>query len=90
MDIQWNTESIAIEQYPDYIDVTLRQLDGSTRRLRAVWTAGCDGSHSLVREKSVITFSGAPYEHVFFVADTEATVTMTPVKSYLTTIGCST
>ncbi|WP_430231948.1 FAD-dependent monooxygenase [Nitrosomonas communis] len=63
MDIQWNTESIAIEQYPDYIDVTLRQLDGSTRRLRAVWTAGCDGSHSLVREKSGITFSCAPYAH---------------------------
>jgi 2-polyprenyl-6-methoxyphenol hydroxylase-like FAD-dependent oxidoreductase len=78
VDIQWNTEFITLEQYPDYVDVTLRQLDGSTRRLRAVWVTGCDGSHSLVREKSGITFSGASYEHVFFVADTEATGTMKP------------
>ena len=78
VDIQWNTEFIALEQYPDYVDVTLRQLDGSTRRLRAAWVAGCDGSHSLVREKSGIMFSGAPYEHVFFVADTEAMGTMKP------------
>ena len=35
--------------------------------------AGCDGGHSAVRELSGITFPGAPYEHVFFVADTEAT-----------------
>jgi FAD binding domain len=34
---------------------------------------GCDGSRSSVRELSGIAFPGAPYEHAFFVADTEAT-----------------
>ena len=78
VDIRWNTELIALEQYPAYVDITLRQLDGSNRRLRTAWVAGCDGSHSLIREKSGIMFSGAPYEHVFFVADTEATGAMKP------------
>jgi hypothetical protein len=48
------------------------QPDGTTREIRATWVAGCDGARSLVREGCGITFPGAPYEHVFFVADTEA------------------
>ena len=31
VDVQWNTELIALEQQPDHVDVTLRQPDGSTR-----------------------------------------------------------
>jgi len=40
--------------------------------------AGGDGSHCPVRELSGINFPGAPYEHTFFVADTEATGSMKP------------
>ena len=38
-----------------------------------------------MRELSGIAFPGAPYEHVFFVADTQATGTMVPdeVNVYL-------
>ena len=75
-DVQWNTELIALEQQPDHVDVTLKQPDGSTRKLTASWVAGCDGSRSPVRELSGITFPGAPYEQVFFVADTQATGSM--------------
>ena len=78
VDVQWNTELTEFEQHPFHVDVTLKQPDNSTRRLRAAWVAGCDGSRSLVRQKSGITFPGAPYEHVFFVADTEATGAMKP------------
>jgi 2-polyprenyl-6-methoxyphenol hydroxylase-like FAD-dependent oxidoreductase len=78
VDVQWNTELIAFEQQPDHVAVTLKQPDGSTRKLSTSWVAGCDGSHSCVREMSGITFPGAPYEHVFFVADTEATGSMKP------------
>jgi 2-polyprenyl-6-methoxyphenol hydroxylase-like FAD-dependent oxidoreductase len=73
VDVQWNTELTAFEQHPDHVDVTLKQPDGTSRRLTAAWVAGCDGARSPVREMSGITFPGAPYEHVFFVADTEAT-----------------
>ena len=43
----------------------------SIRQVKAAWVAGCDGSRSPVREMSGITFPGAPYEHVFFVADVD-------------------
>jgi len=76
LDVQWNTELVALEQHPDHVDATLKQPDGTTRRIRAAWIAGCDGSRSAVREISKITFPGAPYEHVFFVADTVATDSM--------------
>ena len=78
IDVQWNTELIAFEQHPDYVDATIKQPDGSTRKIRAAWVAGCDGARSAVRELSGITFPGAPYEHTFFVADTEATGPMKP------------
>ena len=76
--VQWNTELTGIEQQPDRVAATLKLPDGSTRTLTAAWVAGCDGARSTVRELSGIGFPGAPYEHVFFVADTEATGNMVP------------
>ena len=49
--------------------------DGTIRDVAAAWVAGCDGARSAVRELNGIAFQGAPYEHVFFVADTEMTGT---------------
>ena len=70
--VEWNTELVALEQHPDRVDATLRLPDGSEARLAATWIAGCDGGHSTVRRLSDIGFPGAPYEQVFYVADTEA------------------
>src|SRR6266851_2291609 len=78
MAVQWNTELVAFEQAPDRVTTTLKARDGSTRKVVAAYIAGCDGGHSTVRELSGITFPGAPYEHVFFVADTVATGPMIP------------
>lgn len=89
IDIQWNTELVAMEQHRDYVDATIRQPDGSMRKVTAAWVAGCDGARSAVRELNGITFPGAPYEHVFFVADTVATGNMVPdeVNVYLLKAG---
>jgi 2-polyprenyl-6-methoxyphenol hydroxylase-like FAD-dependent oxidoreductase len=76
--VAWSTELVGLEQQPGHVDATLKLPDGSTRTLRATWVAGCDGSRSPVREMSRIGFPGAPYEHTFFVADTEATGPMRP------------
>jgi 2-polyprenyl-6-methoxyphenol hydroxylase-like FAD-dependent oxidoreductase len=76
--VQWNTELVAFEQAADQVTATLKQPDGTTRKVTAAYVAGCDGGRSMVRELSGITFPGAPYEHVFFVADTEATGRMVP------------
>ncbi|MGH9844149.1 MAG: FAD-dependent monooxygenase [Blastocatellia bacterium] len=73
MAVQWNTELIALEQKSEHAIATLKQPDGSTRQITAAYIAGCDGGRSAVRELNGIRFPGAPYEHVFFVADTEAT-----------------
>jgi 2-polyprenyl-6-methoxyphenol hydroxylase-like FAD-dependent oxidoreductase len=83
--VQWNTELVELEQEPGHVAVTLRLHDGTTRKVTAAWVAGCDGARSSVRELSRITFPGAPYEHVFFVADTEAIGNMVPdeVNVYL-------
>jgi 2-polyprenyl-6-methoxyphenol hydroxylase-like FAD-dependent oxidoreductase len=70
--VQWNTELVRLEQAADQVSATLRRPDGTLRQITALWVAGCDGSHSSVREQCAIEFAGAPYEHVFFVADTVA------------------
>jgi len=85
MSVEWNTELVGLEQEPDHVAVALKSPDGTTRTVTAGWVAGCDGARSSVRELCGITFPGAPYEHVFYVADTEATGNMVPdeVNVYL-------
>jgi 2-polyprenyl-6-methoxyphenol hydroxylase-like FAD-dependent oxidoreductase len=78
VEIEWNSELIALEQQPDCVNATLKLPDGTTRAIKAAWVAGCDGSHSPVREMCGIKFPGAPYQHTFFVADTEVTGSMRP------------
>ena len=78
MSVQWNTELVGLEQQPGHVTATLKQPDGAIRKVSAAWVAGCDGARSAVRELSGITFPGAPYEHVFFVADTQVTGAMVP------------
>lgn len=74
--VQWNTELVGLEQQANHVAVTLKLPNGTERELKAAWVAGCDGSRSPVREHCGIAFPGAPYEHVFFVADTVATGNM--------------
>jgi 2-polyprenyl-6-methoxyphenol hydroxylase-like FAD-dependent oxidoreductase len=83
--VQWSTELVSLTQQADSVTAVLKLPDGSQRNLVAAWVAGCDGARSAVRESNGITFAGAPYEHVFFVADTEMTGTMIPdeVNVYL-------
>jgi 2-polyprenyl-6-methoxyphenol hydroxylase-like FAD-dependent oxidoreductase len=74
--VQWNTELIDFTQHTDHVSATLKLPDGGNRTVTAAYIAGCDGAHSAVRKLSNIDFPGAPYEHVFFVADVEMTGTM--------------
>jgi len=76
--VQWNTELVGLAQEADQVIAKLKQPDGTIREIRAGWVAGCDGARSAVRELSGIEFQGAPYEHVFFVADTQMTGPMVP------------
>ena len=84
VDIRWNTELTALEQKTSHVAAKLTSAD-RTETVDAAWVVGCDGVHSKVRESCGIDFPGAPYEHVFYVADTEATGAMKPgeVNVYL-------
>lgn len=70
--VQWNTELVALKQGPHDAIATLRGPGGEDTLLTARWIAGCDGARSSVRTFCGIDFPGAPYEHVFFVADVTA------------------
>jgi 2-polyprenyl-6-methoxyphenol hydroxylase-like FAD-dependent oxidoreductase len=78
IDIRWNTELMALAQEPDRVVATIKEPDGTSTTISAAYVAGCDGGRSTVRELTGIGFPGAPYENVFFVADTEATGSMVP------------
>ena len=78
MAVQWDTELVGLAQEADRVKATIKQPDGSSREITAAWVAGCDGAHSAVRDLNGIAFPGAPYEHVFFVADTQVTGPMVP------------
>jgi 2-polyprenyl-6-methoxyphenol hydroxylase-like FAD-dependent oxidoreductase len=56
--VQWSTELLSLEQRADRVDVTLKQPDGTQRKISAAWVAGCDGSRSSVRENNGIGFPG--------------------------------
>jgi 2-polyprenyl-6-methoxyphenol hydroxylase-like FAD-dependent oxidoreductase len=83
--VQWNTELVSLMQQADSVSALLKTPNGTPRKISAAWVAGCDGARSTVREACGIAFAGAPYEHVFFVADTEMTGSMVPdeVNVYL-------
>ena len=74
--VEWNTELTAFAQDDVGVAATLKLPDGSQRQHHSAWIGGCDGARSAVRELSGIGFPGAPYEHVFFVADVEMTGSM--------------
>jgi 2-polyprenyl-6-methoxyphenol hydroxylase-like FAD-dependent oxidoreductase len=76
--VRWNTELVALDQQPDHVTATIKGPDGTLQAIAATYVAGCDGGRSAVREMNGIKFPGAAYEHVFFVADTEATGPMIP------------
>jgi 2-polyprenyl-6-methoxyphenol hydroxylase-like FAD-dependent oxidoreductase len=76
--VQWNTELVSLSQDSTSATAVIRTSNGSTTTVNAAYVAGCDGARSSVREMNGIQFPGAPYEHVFFVADTEVTGAMVP------------
>src|SRR3989454_390746 len=78
MAVDWSTELVGLAQDTSAVKTSLKQPDGTIEEVTVGWVAGCDGARSAVRELNGIAFEGAPYEHVFFVADTRVTGPMVP------------
>ena len=86
LSVQWNTELVGLEQQAGQVTATLktaRRRDPESWSLRG--SADATARAAQCAQLNGITFPGAPYEHVFFIADTEATGSMVPdeVNVYL-------
>jgi 2-polyprenyl-6-methoxyphenol hydroxylase-like FAD-dependent oxidoreductase len=67
---------VALERFESAADglvAHLRDDRGSTGLCQASFIAGCDGAHSTVRQALGIQFGGGTYQHLFYVADVQAT-----------------
>jgi 2-polyprenyl-6-methoxyphenol hydroxylase-like FAD-dependent oxidoreductase len=71
--VERETEVISFEEAGDRVQVKLRKPDGSEETCAVKYLAGCDGARSTTREHLGIGFPGGTYEHLFYVADVQAT-----------------
>jgi 2-polyprenyl-6-methoxyphenol hydroxylase-like FAD-dependent oxidoreductase len=71
--VERRTELLRFEDADGRVIAYLKRPDGEQERCEAAYIAGCDGAHSTVREALQIGFPGGVYDHLFYVADVEAT-----------------
>mgnify|MGYP001183746489 FL=1 len=72
VEVERQTEFLGFEDAAGHVVGRLKAPDGSIEMCDAAYIAGCDGSHSTVRQGLEIGFPGGTYEHVFYVADVQA------------------
>jgi 2-polyprenyl-6-methoxyphenol hydroxylase-like FAD-dependent oxidoreductase len=71
--VERETEVLSSEETDDRVAVKLRKSDGGEESFAVAYLAGCDGARSTTREHLGIGFPGGTYEHLFYVADVQAT-----------------
>jgi 2-polyprenyl-6-methoxyphenol hydroxylase-like FAD-dependent oxidoreductase len=69
--VERQTELIAYRHEGTHVVAHLRRPDGE-ETCEAVYIAGCDGVHSIVRETMGTGYAGGTYRDLFYVADVEA------------------
>jgi 2-polyprenyl-6-methoxyphenol hydroxylase-like FAD-dependent oxidoreductase len=75
--VERRTELTAFEDTGSGVVAHLQSPDGEQETCEAAYIAGCDGAHSVVRQSLQIGFAGGIYDHLFYVADVQASgVTM--------------
>jgi len=71
--VERRTELVSFVETASGVTARLRGPDGTESEHEAIYLAGCDGARSKVRESIGTGFPGGTYEHLFYVADAEAT-----------------
>jgi 2-polyprenyl-6-methoxyphenol hydroxylase-like FAD-dependent oxidoreductase len=71
--VERRIELVAFTEQENRVVARLRGADGSESDHEAIYLAGCDGARSKVRETIGTGFPGGTYQHLFYVADVEAT-----------------
>jgi 2-polyprenyl-6-methoxyphenol hydroxylase-like FAD-dependent oxidoreductase len=72
IEVERRTELLDFENATRRVLARLQRPDGACEACEAAYIAGCDGAHSTVREALGIGFPGGVYNHLFYVADVEA------------------
>lgn len=72
VEVERQTELVHFQEAAEGVSAHLRRADGTEERCTAAYIAGCDGARSTIREALGIGFPGGTYEHMFYVADVEA------------------
>jgi 2-polyprenyl-6-methoxyphenol hydroxylase-like FAD-dependent oxidoreductase len=72
VEIERQTELIGFENADGHVSAQIRTPNGTVETCTAAYIAGCDGARSTLREAIGIGFPGGTYEHLFYVADVEA------------------
>lgn len=70
--VERDIEVLGFEEFENEVRVRMRKPDAGEETCVTAYLAGCDGAHSTIREKLGIGFPGGTYEHLFYVADVEA------------------
>jgi 2-polyprenyl-6-methoxyphenol hydroxylase-like FAD-dependent oxidoreductase len=72
VEVERRMELLGFEDANGHVVARLKGPDGASEPCEAAYIAGCDGAHSAVREALAIGFPGGAYDHLFYVADVEA------------------
>jgi len=72
VEVERRTELLGFEDANGRVLARLKGPDGASEPCEAAYIAGCDGARSVVREALAIGFPGGAYDHLFYVADVEA------------------
>ena len=71
VEIEWNTELVDFTPGDEHVATFIRR-NGRDESRQVTFLCGCDGVHSVVREKLKLQFPGGIYRQMFFVADVAA------------------
>ena len=74
--VERRCELLDFEESAGRVLARLKLADGSSEIFETSYIAGCDGAHSAVRTSLGIGFGGGTYQHVFYVADVQASGTV--------------
>lgn len=70
-DVLWQTELENFTQNESGVTANFKNAAGETGTVEAKYLVGCDGAKSVVRHALGLTFEGATFERLFYVADVE-------------------
>ena len=72
VEVERQTELLGFENTDGHVLAQIRTPNRTVETCTAAYIAGCDGARSTLREAIGIGFPGGTYEHLFYVADVEA------------------